>query len=189
MGIKQVTTILDVTNARHGPGSYLGELPGVAGPHDHLAEAGSLVTFFSYAGIDHPLGAPTEAELAQLRELADAARAMTAEDPVRLAARLEPILARYTYRLTTDGEIVPTAHGWHGFAAEAARGLVELVSERERLRTCANDDCGWLFIDESRNHSRQWCSMASCGSRAKMSRYRNRRRAGPKQPGDGVPTA
>ena len=32
------------------------------------------------------------------------------------------------------------------------------------------DDCGWLFLDTSKNHSRQWCSMEGCGSRVKMRR-------------------
>lgn len=31
--------------------------------------------------------------------------------------------------------------------------------------------CGWLFRDTSRNGTRRWCSMATCGSRDKMARY------------------
>lgn len=49
-----------------------------------------------------------------------------------------------------------------------------LYGEHERLRMCAADDCSWLFIDTSRNKSRKWCSMQSCGNRAKIARYRER---------------
>lgn len=45
-----------------------------------------------------------------------------------------------------------------------------------RLSLCAADDCGWLFIDGSRNRSRRWCDMSDCGNRAKVRRFRRRRR-------------
>lgn len=41
---------------------------------------------------------------------------------------------------------------------------------------CAGDECGWLFLDTSRNHSRQWCDMRDCGNRAKVKRFRQRQR-------------
>jgi predicted RNA-binding Zn ribbon-like protein len=51
-----------------------------------------------------------------------------------------------------------------------------LLSPRfARLRECGGDDCGWLFLDESRNHSRQWCSMEDCGNLSKVRRFRQRR--------------
>jgi predicted RNA-binding Zn ribbon-like protein len=34
--------------------------------------------------------------------------------------------------------------------------------------------CGWLFVDESRNGSRRWCSMKDCGNRAKARRHYRR---------------
>jgi len=40
-----------------------------------------------------------------------------------------------------------------------------------RLRHCLNDQCGWLFMDDSKNGSRRWCSMQSCGNRAKAHRH------------------
>ena len=45
-----------------------------------------------------------------------------------------------------------------------------------RLRSCANRECGWLFLDTSKNHSRRWCSMSDCGSRAKARRYYRRKK-------------
>jgi predicted RNA-binding Zn ribbon-like protein len=43
----------------------------------------------------------------------------------------------------------------------------------ERLKACPA--CGWVFFDHSRNRSGMWCTMAICGSRAKMKAYRQRR--------------
>jgi len=34
--------------------------------------------------------------------------------------------------------------------------------------------CSWLFVDESRNGSRRWCSMKDCGNRAKARRHYRR---------------
>lgn len=42
---------------------------------------------------------------------------------------------------------------------------------RHRVRRCANDTCLWLFLDESKNATRRWCDMASCGNRAKARRH------------------
>jgi predicted RNA-binding Zn ribbon-like protein len=47
-----------------------------------------------------------------------------------------------------------------------------------RVRYCANDQCRWLFIDDSKNSSRRWCSMESCGNRAKARRHYARIKAG-----------
>lgn len=56
---------------------------------------------------------------------------------------------------------------------------VELLlrGDTSRLRECAADDCGWLFLDTTRNRSRRWCSMQTCGNRAKVSHFRERQRA------------
>jgi predicted RNA-binding Zn ribbon-like protein len=44
-----------------------------------------------------------------------------------------------------------------------------------RVRVCEDDrGCGALFIDMSKNHSRRWCSMESCGNRAKAQRHYSR---------------
>ena len=49
---------------------------------------------------------------------------------------------------------------------------VLLTSDRiALLKRCANPDCGWLFLDESRRGNRRWCSMSGCGNRAKARRY------------------
>lgn len=40
-----------------------------------------------------------------------------------------------------------------------------------RIRLCGSDTCEWLFLDESRNRSRRWCDMATCGNREKARRH------------------
>jgi predicted RNA-binding Zn ribbon-like protein len=45
-----------------------------------------------------------------------------------------------------------------------------------RVRTCASEDCGWMFIDSSRKHNRKWCEMGVCGNRAKARRFYERRK-------------
>jgi predicted RNA-binding Zn ribbon-like protein len=52
-----------------------------------------------------------------------------------------------------------------------------------RIRICAGEGCGWLFLDETRNGSRRWCSMSDCGNRAKVRRHYARARA--RRPGPG----
>jgi predicted RNA-binding Zn ribbon-like protein len=46
-----------------------------------------------------------------------------------------------------------------------------------RVRECANETCGWIFLDHSKNRSRRWCSMADCGNKAKARRFQARRRS------------
>ena len=41
----------------------------------------------------------------------------------------------------------------------------------EKLRECSNEKCLWLFLDDSKNGTRRWCSMQSCGNRAKAHRH------------------
>jgi predicted RNA-binding Zn ribbon-like protein len=44
----------------------------------------------------------------------------------------------------------------------------------DRVKECPADDCGWLFLDTSKNRSRQWCSMQTCGNVSKVRRFRER---------------
>lgn len=58
------------------------------------------------------------------------------------------------------------------------RAAVELLlgGDLHRVRECAADDCRWLFLDTTRNRSRRWCSMQTCGNRAKVHEFRRRAR-------------
>ncbi len=59
-----------------------------------------------------------------------------------------------------------------------AQSAVELLTsdELKLVRWCEAPDCEWLFLDHSRNRSRRWCDMNSCGNRAKARRYYQRTR-------------
>lgn len=59
------------------------------------------------------------------------------------------------------------------------RSAAELLTAPElaRVRQCPGPDCGWLFLDTSKNGSRQWCSMETCGNRAKARRHYSRQRS------------
>jgi predicted RNA-binding Zn ribbon-like protein len=46
-------------------------------------------------------------------------------------------------------------------------------SEQMRaLRECGNQECRWLFVDTSKNHTRRWCDMKICGNRMKARRFK-----------------
>lgn len=107
------------------------------------------------------------------------------EPPVESLDRLNAALRSAASHVLLAGE--GRSFGWT-FEASArehlewpvwrvARSAAELLTaeEVERLKLCDAHDCGWLFIDASRNRSRRWCDMADCGNRAKARRFRQRR--------------
>ena len=44
------------------------------------------------------------------------------------------------------------------------------------VRACESDDCVLHFYDRTKSHRRRWCSMATCGNRAKVQTFRARQR-------------
>lgn len=62
-------------------------------------------------------------------------------------------------------------------AAQEAAGLL-CGADMERLGMCPPEagGCGWLFLDHTRNRSRRWCTMDTCGAGAKARRLTERRR-------------
>jgi predicted RNA-binding Zn ribbon-like protein len=60
-----------------------------------------------------------------------------------------------------DGVLAPVV--W-----SAARLLAS--ADAESLRMCAGPDCGWVFVDRSRNGLRRWCEMQTCGTQEKTRR-------------------
>jgi predicted RNA-binding Zn ribbon-like protein len=44
-----------------------------------------------------------------------------------------------------------------------------------RIKTCPGENCGWKFVDRSKNRSRRWCDMAVCGNLVKAREYRARK--------------
>jgi predicted RNA-binding Zn ribbon-like protein len=54
-----------------------------------------------------------------------------------------------------------------------ARSAADLLTspDLERVSECDASECRWLFLDKSRNRSRRWCDMKSCGNRTKVRRH------------------
>jgi predicted RNA-binding Zn ribbon-like protein len=88
-------------------------------------------------------------------------------------------------RIRADETGAAYAWGWAGTDLEAplwpiVRSAAELLTsdqERPLVRECGASDCFWLFMDSTRNRSRQWCSMTSCGNREKARRHYQRVKA------------
>jgi predicted RNA-binding Zn ribbon-like protein len=109
-----------------------------------------------------------------------AARAPAAADLERLNSALSRALSRL--RIVRRG----MDFAWRWAAPEGCleaplwpvvRAAAELLAgaQRGEVRECAGSSCTWLFLDRSRNRSRRWCSMATCGNRAKARRHYRRR--------------
>ncbi|MBM9504948.1 CGNR zinc finger domain-containing protein [Streptomyces sp. KK5PA1] len=60
-------------------------------------------------------------------------------------------------------------------AAAVARATVD--GTWPRLKACASDTCRWVYYDRSPAGRSRWCTMAICGSRAKMRTYRKNKGA------------
>ena len=54
--------------------------------------------------------------------------------------------------------------------------LADLDGSFHRLRQCQDPTCTAVFFDHSKNHSGKWCSMAVCGNRNKVRKFRERER-------------
>ena len=172
-------------------------------PRDFLPSYGDLVAWAERAGL--VAAAEARSLVAEARTRPAAAGAVFEEALVlrealfrvfsSVAARelvdaadleiLNGVLQRAGARARLTGSGPGFAWSWSGDGELerplwlVARSAAELLTsdELERLRKCAGRLCGWLFLDASKNRSRRWCSMESCGSRAKMRRLYARRRA------------
>ncbi|HEV7310259.1 CGNR zinc finger domain-containing protein [Ensifer sp.] len=126
-------------------------------------------------GVLAPVAAENRAGLLRLREATDRHfRALVSAEgrPAYLADLLEAVAAVLRSSPQVEGALpLDTA------TAQSALSLAA-GPEPERLKICPN--CGWLFLDRSRNRSRTWCDMAVCGNRnkARLHYQRNREDAG-----------
>lgn len=129
----------------------------------------------------------TEAVLSQLRELRDAIRRVLSCSDLDAGALDAIIRARRrcgAHELVelVDGRLIgrcdPTPGDLELPLCAITRSLDELLGAnlRARIRCCADERCGRLFIDWSRNRTRRWCDMSACGNRAKVRRFRQRQR-------------
>ena len=111
-----------------------------------------------------PDGTPEEADLALLNREVAAARA---QQRLRPAARgLE-----WTWDEADVGSLDQLV--WRVVLSAS-----ELLTSGDltRVRRCAGEECGWIFLDTTRNRTRRWCDMGDCGNAAKVRRFRERQR-------------
>jgi predicted RNA-binding Zn ribbon-like protein len=58
-----------------------------------------------------------------------------------------------------------------GLLADAVGELIAL-GDLALIRKCESDDCVLWFYDTTKGHKRRWCSMATCGNRHKIRKFR-----------------
>jgi predicted RNA-binding Zn ribbon-like protein len=98
------------------------------------------------------------------------------------------VLRDFAHKAIGSADLAPVAGGGYGFDFSAAPPEFALLGpvawsaldllatgNFERVKQCPSPDCGWLFLDSSKNNSRRWCDMASCGNRMKVRKHRERR--------------
>ena len=175
-----VDAALGLANSLHGPGAhYRRRARREEPPHDHLLDAADALAFLSTHAIPAPRRPPTARQLERLRAIRTLARRLasgpvdeTAAGAVAWRAAVGSALAGVDYRLRADGSMRSAATGWDGVSDDLLPALLALSAVRDRIRTCGNPLCRWLFVDRSRNGSRVWCEMAVCGNRMKVGRHR-----------------
>lgn len=101
---------------------------------------------------------------------ADLARVNRAVADTYGAASLAPAGDRRFVLQTTSPQ------GLARIVQPVVRAAVELLTSDQvvRIGRCADDTCGWVFLDTTRSHTRRWCDMKACGNRSKVRRYRER---------------
>jgi predicted RNA-binding Zn ribbon-like protein len=99
------------------------------------------------------------------------------------------ILNNVLSKVMVQARLVPEADGFiWGWVNEegvldrvlwpVVRSAADVLTSEElhEVRVCAASDCSWLFLDTSKNQSRRWCNMKSCGNRAKARRHNERKK-------------
>jgi predicted RNA-binding Zn ribbon-like protein len=119
-----------------------------------------------------------------MRSVLEAGASRRAPEAADLDEINRALRTHYIYELVSAPDGVSFDHRHQGdpvdgaiarLAESIARELIQ--GDTSRLRICENPQCRWVFKDTSRTGKRKWCSMRSCGNRAKVARHRARRRA------------
>jgi hypothetical protein len=172
---RPIDDLLAVANSYHEPEARdVGSAEGAhwIPAHDHLDDAEAAVEFLTRMGI-RVAGRPQARHLNGLRAIRQAARALPGSHRA-YHRQLGSLLADARFGLDAAGVLVPLGDGWDALHAGLLIGLVELGDHAARLKVCANDQCHWLFLDHSKNRSRQWCGAETCGNRTRVRRFRLR---------------
>jgi len=156
---------------------------------DALADIAGARVWLADAGVD-PAGLSADA-LRDLRELREAFRsALLAhtgecdEDSTwrTLAGHLGPVRLEMTLAQAGHAELGPANRaGVEGLRGALAAALYDALRDGtwSRLKVCRDHGCLFAFYDRTKNGSGAWCSMETCGNRAKAQRRRARERPAP----------
>ena len=158
---------------------------GTARAADHLGDANAILAWARDAALveqDFRPAAAKRAALVQdvhaLRDAVYRAFAAIAQGRAPRATALETIrnvaargLASATLISTPASLRFAGVDRISGPLAWAALDLLR-SDELARLKQCPADGCRWLFLDRTKNGSRRWCEMATCGDRAKKAAQR-----------------
>jgi predicted RNA-binding Zn ribbon-like protein len=100
--------------------------------------------------------------------------------------------ATLAIRFAEDGGVAlaPAAPGMEGALGRllVIVALAACDGSWQRLKSCANPACQWVFYDASKNHSSSWCTMKMCGGQRKARTYRARRKARASSPTEAQPS-
>ncbi|WP_312608889.1 CGNR zinc finger domain-containing protein [Agrobacterium pusense] len=155
---------------------------------DHLASFDDVVAWSKQVGLvgGDFVVSPQEQEILlqqvlALRKAIGAAGSAIANDldPSRLDLDVIRDVAALALRQASLSGTPYTLHfeGIYRVTGTIAWSALDLLwgDEISRLKQCPPDDCHWLFIDRTKNASRRWCDMGTCGNRAKKIAHRARR--------------
>jgi predicted RNA-binding Zn ribbon-like protein len=119
-----------------------------------------------------------------MRGVIEASAAHRVPEPADLDEINRALRTHYIYELVPAPDGVSLDHRHQGDPVDGAIARLSESIARElirgdtsRLRICENPQCRWVFKDTSRTGKRKWCSMRSCGNRAKVARHRARLKA------------
>jgi predicted RNA-binding Zn ribbon-like protein len=105
----------------------------------------------------------------------------------RAMAAINAVLAQDRFVMQIESGKSGIRQHWKPDAPELRQPLLILLREaavllssptQAHIHQCAGDDCGWFFLDISRNQSRRWCEMETCGNKAKARAHYYRQRTG-----------
>jgi predicted RNA-binding Zn ribbon-like protein len=94
---------------------------------------------------------------------------------VRRAHAARVLVATATSNAVRHGWISPSSPEIPLHACALAIESLLVMADHSRIRKCGASDCEVYFIDTSKAHRRQWCSMQNCGNREKQRRWRFQR--------------
>jgi predicted RNA-binding Zn ribbon-like protein len=92
---------------------------------------------------------------------------------VRRAHAARVLIATASSNAVRHSWIAPSSPEIPLHACALAIESLLVTADHSRIRKCGASDCEVYFIDTSKAHRRQWCSMQNCGNREKQRRWRS----------------